>query len=54
MQAGILSRINKHAGGNKAMQVGIFQTIDNMCSRFIRYSRVLNQELLKIRTEHSH
>ena len=25
MQAGYFSRINKHAGGNKAMQVGIFQ-----------------------------
>ena len=25
MQAGNFSRINKHAGGNKAMQVGIFQ-----------------------------
>ena len=25
MQAGKISKINKHAGGNKAVQVGIFQ-----------------------------
>ena len=31
---------NKRAGGNKAVQVGNFQKINNLCSTFIRYSRV--------------
>ena len=40
MQAGKISKINKRAGGNKAVQVGKFQKINNLCSTFIRYSRV--------------
>ena len=34
------NKIDKRAGGNKAVQAGNFQKIDNLCSRFIRYSRV--------------
>ena len=33
-------KINKLAGCNKAMQVGNFQKINNLCSTFIRYSKV--------------
>ena len=29
-------KINKRAGWNKAVQVGIFQKINKMCSTFIR------------------
>ena len=49
MQAGKISKINKRAGGNKAVQVGIFQKIINLCSTFIRYSRVVqcNVDIVK-------
>ena len=33
-----ISKIDKPAGGNKAVQVGNFQEIINLCSTFIRYS----------------
>ena len=33
-------KINKRAGGNKGVQVGNFQKNNNLCSTFIRYSRV--------------
>ena len=32
--------INKRAGCNKAVQVGIFQKINKMCSTFIKETRV--------------
>ena len=34
------SRINKHAGWNKLVQIGIFQKIDKLCSTFDRETRV--------------
>ena len=40
MKNGKVSKIIKRAGGNKAVQVGNFQKINNLCSTFIRYSRV--------------
>ena len=33
-------KINKRAGGNKGVQVGIFQKINKMCSMIIREVRV--------------
>ena len=44
MKVGKISKIDKHAGGNKAMQNGNFLKIDNLCRTFIRYSRVLTNE----------
>ena len=41
MKKGKISKINKRAGGNKAVQVGIFQKINKLCSTFITYSREL-------------
>ena len=41
MQAGKFPKINKRAGWNKAVQVGIFQKINKMCSTFIRETRVV-------------
>ena len=41
MQAGKLSKIDERAGCNKAVQVGIFQKISNLCCTFIRYPRVV-------------
>ena len=40
MQAGKFPKINKRAGWNKAVQVGIFQKINKLCSTFIRETRV--------------
>ena len=40
MHAGKIPKINELAGCNKAVQAGIFQEINNLGSRFIRYSRV--------------
>ena len=34
-----VSKINKRAGWNKAMQAGIFQKIDKLCSTFIKQTR---------------
>ena len=40
MQAGKISKIDKHAGWNKAMQDGIFQKINKICCMIIRETRV--------------
>ena len=40
MKKGKFSKINKRAGGNKAVQVGYFQKINKLCSTFIRQTRV--------------
>ena len=42
VQAGKIPKINKRAGWNKAVQVGIFQKINKMCSTFIRKTRVVD------------
>jgi len=34
--SGKISKINKRAGWNKAVQVGIFLEINKLCSTFIR------------------
>ena len=34
VQAGKFSKIDKRAGWNKAVQVGIFQKINKLCSTF--------------------
>ena len=38
--SGKFFKINKRAGWNKAVQVGIFQKINKLCSTFIRETRV--------------
>ena len=43
MNIGKISKINKRAGGNKAIQVGNFQKTNDLCSSFIRCSRVHKQ-----------
>ena len=40
-----ISKIDKHAGGNKALQVGNFQKSNNLCSTFIRYTRVVHNSI---------
>ena len=40
MQDGKIPKINKRAGWNKAVQVGIFQKNNKMCSMIIREVRV--------------
>ena len=41
VHAGKFPKINKRAGWNKAVQVGIFKKNNKMCSTFIRETRVL-------------
>ena len=40
IKKGKISEINKCAGGDKAVQVGNFRKINNLCSTFIRYYRL--------------
>ena len=43
MQAGNLSKINKHAGWNKAVQVGIFQkSIVKKTCRLEKFQKLIN------------
>ena len=40
-------KINKRAGWNKAVQAGIFQKINKLCSTFIRQTRVGTKEFIR-------